>query len=77
MKLIYTIPNKLWWIHDVLDKDTYKIIHNSIIKERNDIKFFDYTPAGQMGTDELTNYMKRLTPGEFLKKINKKDKVAK
>lgn len=37
MKLIYTIPNKLWWIHDVLDKDTYKIIHNSIIKERNDI----------------------------------------
>ena len=45
--------------------------------ERNDIKFFDYTPAGQMGTDELTNYMKRLTPGEFLKKINKKDKVAK
>ena len=45
--------------------------------ERTDIKFFDYTPAGQMGTDELTNYMKRLTPGEFLKKINKKDKVAK
>ena len=45
--------------------------------ERNDIKFFDYTPAGEMGTDELTNYMKRLTPGEFLKKINKKDKVAK
>ena len=45
--------------------------------ERNDIKFFDYTPAGEMGTDELTNYMKRLTPGEFLRKINKKDKVAK
>ena len=45
--------------------------------ERNDIKYFDFTPAGEMGTDELTNYMKRLTPGEFLKKINKKDKVAK
>lgn len=42
--------------------------------ERIDIKFFDFTPAGEMGTDELTNYMKRLTPGEFIKKINKKDK---
>ena len=28
-----------------------------------------------MGTPELTNYMKRMTPGEFVKKINKKDKV--
>ena len=45
--------------------------------ERNDIKYFDFTPAGEMGTDKLTNYMKRLTPGEFLRKINKKDKDAK
>ena len=45
--------------------------------ERNDIKFFNFTPAGEMGTDELTNYMKKLTPGEFIKKINKKDKDAK
>ena len=30
-----------------------------------------------MGTPELTNYMRRLTPGEFIKKINKKDKVTK
>ena len=45
--------------------------------ERNDIKFFDFTPAGEMGTDALTNYMKKLTPGEFIKKINKKDKDAK
>ena len=29
-----------------------------------------------MGTPELTNYMKRLTPGEFIKKINKKDKAT-
>ena len=44
--------------------------------ERNDIKFFDFTPAGEMGTDKLANYMRKLTPGEFLKKINKKDKDA-
>ena len=46
------------------------------LHEVNDIKFFDYTPAGEMGTDKLTTYMKRLTPGEFIKKINKKDKTA-
>ena len=46
------------------------------LQEVNDIKFFDYTPAGEMGTDKLTSYMKRLTPGEFIKKINKKDKTA-
>ena len=45
--------------------------------ERNDIKFFDFTPAGEMGTDALTNYMRKLTPGEFINKINKKDKVTK
>ena len=46
------------------------------LQEVNDIKFFDYTPAGEMGTDKLTSYMKKLTPGEFIKKINKKDKTA-
>ena len=44
--------------------------------ERNDIKYFDFTPAGEMGTDELTDYMRKLTPGEFIRKINKKDKVG-
>ena len=45
--------------------------------ERNDVHGFDFTPAGEMGTDELTNYVKRLTPGEFIRKINKKDKDTK
>ena len=44
--------------------------------EVNNIKFFNFKPAGLMGTPELTNYMKRLTPGEFIKKINKKDKAT-
>ncbi|MEK9698696.1 MAG: hypothetical protein VW270_23180 [Candidatus Poseidoniales archaeon] len=44
--------------------------------ERNDIKYFNFTPAGEMGTDKLSNYMKKLTPGEFIRKINKKDKDA-
>ena len=37
MKLVFSIPDKLWWITNFLDYSTYKAIHNSIIKERNDI----------------------------------------
>ena len=44
--------------------------------ERIDIKLFDFTPAGETGTDKLANYMRKLTPGEFIRKINKKDKDA-
>jgi hypothetical protein len=44
--------------------------------EKNDIKMFDFTPAGEAGTDKLANYMRKLTPGEFIRKINKKDKDA-
>ncbi|ADO97160.1 cytidyltransferase [Synechococcus phage S-SM1] len=46
--------------------------------EKNDRFGFDWTPApGTPGEPELTNYMKRMTPGEFIRKINKKDKVTK
>jgi len=45
--------------------------------EKNDIHGFDFTPAGEAGTDDLANYMRRLTPGEFIRKINKKVKVTK
>ena len=36
------------------------------------IKGFNWTPAGEVGTDALSNYVRKLTPGEFLKKIQKK-----
>ena len=35
MKLVYTIPNKLWWIQDLLNHKDYKDIHNAIIKQRH------------------------------------------
>ena len=44
--------------------------------EKNDRFGFDWTPAGEHGTDELDNYMRRLTPGEFIRKINRKEKVT-
>ena len=37
MKLAYTIPSKLWWIHNFLDYNIYKGIHDAIIRERNNI----------------------------------------
>ena len=43
--------------------------------ERNDIKYFNFTPAGEMGTDKLANYMRKLTPGEFIRKINKRTRL--
>ena len=63
----------------VISIDENENIFRSWLKdlvEQNDLKGFDFTPAGEMGTDKLTNYMKRLTPGEFIKKINKKDKTS-
>ena len=38
----------------------------------------DYTDPSsrEWGTDSLTNYVKKLTPGELVKKINKKEKVT-
>ena len=64
----------------VISIDERDGIYRSWLKdlvERNDIKFFNYTPAGEGGTDDLANYMRKLTPGEFIRKINKKDKVTK
>ena len=44
--------------------------------EVNDIKYFNWKPAGEIGTKELDDYVRKLTPGEFIRKINKKDKTA-
>ena len=44
--------------------------------EKNDIHGFDFTPAGEVGTPELADYVRRLTQGEFIRKINKKEKVT-
>lgn len=37
MKLVYSIPDKLYYIQNFLDYPTYKGIHNSIFKERKNI----------------------------------------
>ena len=37
MNLIYSIPGKIWCIQNFLDYNTYRGIHDAIIKERNKI----------------------------------------
>ena len=57
--------------------------HNNIFRtwlkdlsESNNIKGFNFKPAGEIGTDELANVLRQLTPGEFIKKINKKGSLT-
>ena len=38
MKLVYSIPDKLWWVHEFLSAPFYKGLHDAIIKQRKKIK---------------------------------------
>jgi len=38
MKLVYSIPDKLWWVHEFLPAPFYKDLHDAIIKQRKKIK---------------------------------------
>jgi len=49
MKLIYSIPGKVWWIQNFLDKETYKGIHNAIIRERKKINLQDAKKVWEEG----------------------------
>lgn len=42
--------------------------------EKNDIHGFDFTPAGEVGTDSLVRKLTTLTPGQFIQKINNRRK---
>ena len=48
-----------------------------LVETKNSVDGFEFTPAGELGTDELAAYVRKMTPGEFIKKINKKVKVKK
>tara|TARA_B100001996_G_scaffold5653_1_gene4764 strand:+ start:533 stop:1690 length:1158 start_codon:yes stop_codon:yes gene_type:complete len=62
----------------VITIDEHDNVYRSWLKdlvEHNDIKGFNFTPAGEIGTDELANVLRQMTPGEFIKKINKKGRI--
>ena len=63
----------------VISIDERDGIYRSWLKdlvEVNDIKYFNWKPAGEVGTDQLDAYVRKLTPGEFIRKLNKKDKTS-
>ena len=63
----------------VISIDEHDNIFRSWLKdltETNNLKFFNFSPAGEIGTDKLAAYYRKMTPGEFIRKINKKDKVT-
>ena len=63
----------------VISIDERDGIYRSWLKdlvEVNDLKYFNWKPAGEVGTDQLNNYVRKLTPGEFIRKLNKKDKTS-
>ena len=74
MKLRYSIPGKLWWIHNFLDYKSYKTIHNSIIKKRNLLKsgavsadnFWQDILTSNINGPDVTN-IKNYLPFEKLK----------
>ena len=73
MKLIYSIPNKLWYIHNFLDYTFYKDIHNSIIKERKFIElessknFWKKTLISNINSPDITKSIHDYPPFKKLK----------
>ena len=53
MKLVYHIPNQLYYIDNFLDDETYKGIHKAIIKERKKINLI--SSKGIWSEDLITN----------------------
>ena len=66
-------------VNYVIYIDEHEEVYRGWLKdlvERNDIKRFDFTPLGQIGTDELARKVVAMTPGQFIQKINKRKQVS-
>ena len=60
----------------VISIDEHEFIFRTWLKDLVEVKSYTDPSTREWGTDSLTTYVKKLTPGEFLKKINKKDKTS-
>ena len=60
----------------VISIDEHEYIFRTWLKDLVEVKSYADPSTREWGTDSLTAYVKKLTPGEFLKKINKKDKTS-
>ena len=76
MKLLFSIPGKLWWIHNFLDYDMYKGIHDAIIKERKQLNLHSSKGVWQESlinnlVPPLRNTVSNYQPFEKLKTLVK------
>ena len=55
MNLYYSVPGKIWCIHNFLDVDMYKGIHDAIIKERKEINLHTSKGVWENGLIERLN----------------------
>ena len=74
MKLSYSLAGKLWWIENFLDHNTYKGIHDAIIKERKKINLHSSKgiwPDGLINNliPPLRNQVSNYPPFEKLKTL--------
>jgi len=61
----------------VISIDEHDNVFRSWLKDLVEVKGWLQPSEREYGTDSLDLYVRKLTPGQFLKKINKKDKVVK
>jgi len=63
----------------VISIDEHEYIFRSWLKDlcEADNDGFEDPSTREFGTDSVANYVRMMTPGEFAKKINKKDKITK
>ena len=60
----------------VISIDEHDNIFRGWLKDIVEVNDYTDPSSREWGTDSLTDYVKKLTPGEFVKKINKKDKTS-
>ena len=63
----------------VISIDEHEFIFRSWLKDlcEADNDGYEDPSTREFGTDSVANYVRMMTPGEFAKKINKKDKITK
>ena len=59
----------------VISIDEHDNLFRSWLKDLVEVKGWLQPSEREYGTDSLDAYVRKLTPGQFLKKINKKEKV--
>jgi hypothetical protein len=81
MKLVSSIEDKFYWIHNFLPNHEYKRIHNEIFKERKKLNYQDssktwnsllinnLTPPNKLKVKSLASSISKLYEGKNIKEL--------